>query len=257
VTLKFNEKVHRYWYQGRPIPGVTTLIQGGLPAPALIRWAAKSVAEWVVDHDAEVEQLRGMGRNSAVAAIKEVPWTARDRAGIRGTDVHNLAEKLVHGQEVEVPDHLYDHVQSCVQFLDRWQPEPIVVEKPLAHPAHNWAGKPDLIAKMPNGENWLLDWKTADSGIFVETSLQLAAYSHAAFWAPDEDTESPMPEIARCAAVHITSGGYSVVPVKADDEAYAAFRHVAWVAQAAKRMKDESWVGTPIEFDELGEVAAA
>jgi hypothetical protein len=50
VTLKFSEKAHRYWCDGKPIPGVTTLIKGGLPAPALVYWSARSVAEYVADN---------------------------------------------------------------------------------------------------------------------------------------------------------------------------------------------------------------
>ena len=257
MSLIFNEKAHKYRLDGRPIPGVTTLIGGGLPKPALTYWSAQTVAEYVADHDAEIEQLRGMGRGPMVAALKEVPWQKRDKAAIRGTDVHDLAERLVAGEEVDVPEHLTGHVESCVRFLDEWQPTPLVVERPLAHRAHWWAGKPDLIARMPNGEVWLWDYKTADSGVFPETALQLAAYSHAEFYVDEDGNEQPLPHIDRCAAVHLRADGYSVIPVKADDDAYKTFRHIAFVANAAKRMKDEAWVGQPIDPPTITETSAA
>ena len=250
MTLKFSDAAHRYWLDGKPIPGVTTLIKGGLPAPALIYWSARAVAEYVADNDDKVEALRGMGRSSMVAALKEVPWTARDTAGVKGTEVHNLAEQLVAGVEVDVPEHLTGHVESCVRFLDEWQPKPLVVEKPVAHRAHWWAGRLDLIAELPNGRICLLDWKTAASGVWPETAFQLAAYSHAEFYAPDPDTEEPLPPVDFCAAVHLRDDGYAVIPVKADDQVYKEFRHLAFVASAAKRAKgsrtEAGYVGEPI-----------
>lgn len=236
--IKFSEAAHRYWLDGKPVQGVTTLIKGGLPAPQLTYWAARTVAEYVADNPTEVDQLRNMGRSPMVAALKETPWAVRDEAGRRGTEIHRLAEQLVHGKEVEVPDEIAGHVESCVRFLDEWQPQPLIVERPVAHRAHWWAGMPDLIAKMPDGQVWLLDYKSSRSGVFAETAFQLAAYSHAEFWQDEVGNEQPMPQIDVCAAVHIRSDGYSVIPVKADDSVYAEFRHIAFVTQTAKRMKD-------------------
>lgn len=244
MTLKFSPGNHQYWLDGKRVPGVTTLIKGGLPAPALTYWAARTVAEYVADHEAEIEQLRNMGRGPMVAALKETPWSARDKAGVKGTEVHALAEQLVAGNEVEVPDHLVGHVESCVRFLDEWRPTPLVVEKSVAHRTHWWAGRPDLIAQMPDGRIALLDWKTAASGIFAETAFQLAAYRHAEFYAPEPETEEPLPPIDWCAAVHLRADGYSVIPVKADTETYKQFRHIAFVATVAKTAKE--LIGEPL-----------
>lgn len=246
MTLKFSDHQHRYWLDGRPIPGVTTLIKGGLPAPALMYWSARTVAEYVADHDADVQQLRGMGRGPMVAALKEVPWQRRNSAAVRGTDVHTLAERLVAGEQVDVPDHLAGHVEACVRFLDEWQPKPLVTEVAVAHRTHWWAGRLDLIAEMPDGRNALLDWKTAASGIWPETAFQLAAYCHAEFYAPEPDAETPLPQIDWCAAVHLRAEGYDVIPVRADDEVYKQFRHIAYVATAAKAAKAHIGEALPI-----------
>lgn len=238
MSLRFNANTHRYWLDGKPVPGVTSLIKGGLPAPALTYWAARTVAEYVADNDDQVEALRGMGRNSMVAALKEVPWTQRDTAAVRGTDVHALAEKLVHGIEVDVPEHLAGHVEACVAFLDDWKVEPLIVECSVAHREHWWAGRPDLIGRLPDGRIVLFDYKTA-KGIYAETAYQLAAYAHAQFWVPDDaiEDEQPLPEIDACAAVHLRADGYDVIPVVAGDEVYTQFRHIAAVARFAKDAK--------------------
>lgn len=251
MSLEFYEKSHRYKLDGKWIPGVTTLIKGGLPAPALMYWSAKSVAEWVADNEADVDALRRMGRGPMVQALKEVPWQKRDTAAVRGTDVHDLAEKLIHGAEVDVPEHLAPYVEACVAFMDEWKPTPLVVERPLAHRAHWWAGKPDLFASLPDGRVILYDYKTTASGIWPETAFQLAAYSHAEFYVDEQGVEQPIPQVDLCAAVWLQPHEYKVIPVRADDDVYREFRHLAFVADAAKRAKGDrdtrGYVGLPLD----------
>jgi len=251
MSLVFYEKSHRYKLDGKWVPGVTTLIKGGLPAPALMYWSARAVAEWVADNEAGVEQLRTMGRGPMVQALKETPWQKRDEAGAKGTDVHALAEQIVHGVEVEVPEHLEGYVQSCVSFMDQWQPSPLVVERPLANRTHWWAGKPDIFASLPDDRIILFDYKTSASGIWPETAFQLSAYSHAEFFVADDGTEQPIPAVDLCAAVWLRPDGYDVIPVKADDETYKEFRHIAFVSKAAARAKGDQrtpgYVGAPLE----------
>lgn len=249
--LKFYPASHRYKLDGAWVPGVTTLINGGLPKDALKYWSARTVAEWVADHPDLADQMRAMGgRSPMVNFLKEIPFQKRDTAAVRGTDVHSLAEKLVHGEEVEVPEHLAGYVDSAVAFLDEWKPTPLIVERPVAHRAHWWAGTPDLFASLPDGRVILYDYKTSDSGIWPETAFQLSAYSHAEFFQAVDGTEHPIPPVDFCAAVWLRPDGYDVIPLKADDEVYKEFRHIAFVADAAKRAKGNKttpgYVGEPL-----------
>lgn len=264
-SLRFNEASHRYWLDGKPIPGVTTLIKGGLPAPSLTYWAARTVAEYVADHDAEVEALRGMGRASMVAALKETPWTDRDRAGVRGTEVHALAEKLVAGETVDVPEHLAGHVDSYVDFLDTIQPQPVLVEACVLHRKNWYAGRLDLIADLPEhiaaqcpqlGPRPLLDVKTA-TGIYPETAFQLAAYRFAEAYIDSDGSEQPMTDlgITGAAAVHVRADGWDLVPVRADEYVYRRFLHIAFVSRCTKEMKE--YVAPPLERPSMTEKAGA
>lgn len=259
--LVFYEKSHRYRLDGQWVPGVTTLIKDGLPNKALMYWSARTVAEYVADNPEGVDALRSLGRNGMVAALKETPWQKRDDAAVRGTDVHALAERIVHGEEVEVPEHLAGYVQSCVDFFDTWRPTPLVVERPLAHRAHWWAGTGDLFASLPDGRVALFDHKTSASGIWPEAAFQLAAYSHAEFYVDEDGTEKPIPQVDFCAAVHLRPDGYEVVPVKADDQTYKEFRHLAYVAQAAKRAKgsktEQGYIGEALEAPQWKDDTAA
>lgn len=235
TTLKFNEKQHRYWLDGRAIPGVTTLIGKGLPKPALPYWAAKVVAEYVTDNPADVEQLRSMGREPMVAALKAVPWESRDQAAIRGTAVHALAEKLIHGEQVEVPEHLDAHVAGYVAFLDAFGVEPLLTERQVASRTHWYAGTFDAIVRI-GGETLLLDWKTS-KGVYGETALQTAAYAHADFYVTADGDEEPLPHIDGLGVVHVTEAGSSLYRFTEPEAAWKDFRHVAWVANSVDRTK--------------------
>lgn len=242
MSLQFNDRAHRYWLDGRPIPGVTTLIGKGLPKPALPYWAAKSVAEYVADNPDGVEAFRSTGRGPMVAALKEIPWQKRDEAAVRGTDIHALAEKIIHGESVEVPDHLTAHVEGYVHFIDTFGVEPIVTEVPVAHRQHWYAGKPDAIARI-NGETWLLDWKTSN-GVYGETALQTAAYARAQFYDTGDGVENPLPEIERIGVVHVTANGSNLYDLGDIDKAHRLFLHVAWVAKQTDYIK--GLIGEPM-----------
>ena len=228
MTLKFSPKAHRYWLDGKPIPGVTSLISKGMPKPALPPWAARTVAEYVVDNPEIVDNLRSLGRGPAVAALKAIPWQARDEAAVRGTDVHKLAEELIHGREVDVPEHLLAHVEGYARWLDAFHVEPILTERPVASRQFWYAGTFDAIVTIGD-TRWLLDWKTS-KGVYGETALQTAAYAGAEFYAADDGSEQPIPEVDRIGVVHITEAGTQLRPFRDREAAWKDWRHVSWVA---------------------------
>lgn len=251
MTLKFSPANHRYHLDGRPVPGVTTLLGKGLPKPALPYWAAKSVAEFVADNPEGVEAFRATGRGPMVAALKGVPWQKRDEAAVRGTDVHKLAEEIIHGREVDVPEHLLAHVEGYVRWLDAFQVEALDTECAVANRAVWYAGTFDAIVRFGAGP-WagmtvLADWKTS-SGVYGETGLQTAAYARGEFMAPAAGIEDPLPEIDATGVLHITDHGSQFYPLAHNpeqiDEAFKVFRHVAYVANKTDWIK--GLIGDPM-----------
>lgn len=236
--LVFYPKSHRYKLDGAWVPGVTTLIGKGLPKPAIPYWAARTVAEWVADNPDLTEDLKRLGgRGPVVAFLKEIPWQKRDDAAIRGTDVHALAEQLVHGEQVDVPEHLAAHVQGYVDWLDKAQPEPLFTECAVGSRTWQYAGTFDLIARI-DGRVGLWDVKTS-SGVYGEMALQLAAYAHADFLVNADGQEEPLPEIEEIGVLHVTEYGTTVhrAPDGVLQQAWKDFLHVAWVGKATDRIK--------------------
>src|SRR5262245_43231013 len=76
------------------VPGATTIIDQGIPKPALINWAATATAEYAVDNWADLTPL---GPSERLKTLNKSRYAARDAAANRGTQVHALAERLVHG----------------------------------------------------------------------------------------------------------------------------------------------------------------
>ena len=251
MSLKYSDKAHRYWLDGKPVPGVTTILGKGIPKPALPYWSARVVAEYVADNPESVEALRAAGRDPMIAALKGQPWVKRDEAAVRGTDVHALAETVVHGGEAEVPEHLLAHVEGYVAWLDEFDVRPILTEKSVASRAHRYAGRFDFIGTIGalGDETWLLDWKTS-KGVYGETALQTAAYASAELYVEDgaPDVEIALPRVDRIGVVHVTEHGSTLHDLGTPE---AAFPHFL----AAKAVADglafrESIVSAPITLPE-------
>ena len=255
MTLTFNPRNHAYRLDGKPVKGVTTLLDKGLPKPAIPRWAAKMVAEWVADNPDLTDELKRMGgRGPAVAFLKNIPWQTRDEAAIRGTDVHALAEKLVHGEEVQVPEHLAGRVEGYVAWLDAFGFRPLVTERPVASRQWQYAGKPDAIGTFEQGplagKTCLLDWKTS-RGVYGETALQTAAYARADFYLHEDGEEEPLPAIEATGVVHIQEGLSELYVLASDpaeiDEAFRVFTHIAYVARRTDWIKNR--ITAPVELE--------
>jgi hypothetical protein len=256
TTLKFSAAAHRYWLDGRPIPGVTGLLGKGLPKPAIPYWAAKSVAEYVIANPQAVDTLREMGDGPAIAALKQVPWQQRDEAAVRGTDVHALADRVIHGHDVDVPDHLIDHVTGYARWLDEFDVVAIATERPVASRKWWYAGTFDGIVRMDRGP-WAgrtvgLDIKTS-KGVYGETALQIAAYMRAEFFVDVDNNEQPLPDVDCTAVVHVTDAGSVMYPLAHDrdeiDAQFTLFNHIAYVAKRTDDIK--AYVGRPMHIEEV------
>lgn len=250
--LTFYPASHRYKLDGQWVQGVTTILGNAIPKPALPKWAAKSVAEFVATRREDVERLYAMGEGPMVAALKEVPYQDRDSAAKRGTEVHDLAERYINGESVDVPAELVGHVESCAAFIEDWNIQPVLVEAVVGSRQHHYAGKLDLVANSSHAPTAIYDYKTSRSGIYFETAFQLAAYAFAEFHGENGD-EQPMKDlgIAEAFGVHIRADGYDVLPLEFGPAVFAEFAHLAQSARIIKaatgdwRQKGTGYVGLP------------
>lgn len=260
IERKANGRNH--WYVdldagGERVSGVTTLVGGGLPKPALLNWAGDATAEYAIDN---WETLGGLSTSERLKKLKGGRYEKRDAASNRGTQVHKLAERLMADERVTVPDELVGYVQSCVRFLDDFQLRPLYVEAVVYSESRRHVGTTDLIGDvllpdMPEYDyiprdadgfsRGLFDWKTSRSGIFGDVAMQLAPYRFSEFLIePDTGDVVEMPEVAFCAGIHLRPDGYSFVPLLCGQEQYRDFLYIKEVARITESLRD--LVGEPI-----------
>ena len=233
--LTFYEASHRYKLDGEWVPGVTTIL-GVLDKPALSKWAASTVAEYVADNPEGIQALRTMGRGPMVATLKGIPWQRRDDAATRGTDFHRYAEQIMHGETVEVPKPIVPLVESALRFMDEYEIEPLLNESPVGSREHRYAGTLDILADSRIGRA-VFDWKSGKK-IYPRFALQLAAYGHAEF-ALVHGAEVPIPECEAAYGVHIREDGYDVVPLTYGPDVFREFLVVRQAYDINKRVEGD------------------
>jgi hypothetical protein len=219
---------HVYFLDGEPADGVTWILDQGVPKPALVGWAANVVADYVKEY---WEELAEMKRSERDNVLRRVRFQSKDAAARRGTEVHDYAQRLAAGEEVQVPEPLLGHVDSYLAFTREWQVDELQVEAWVGNRTYRYMGTLDLIAGLADGLVWLLDFKTNAKGPYPESALQLAAYRHAEFIiGADRTTEKPMPKVDRCGVVWLRADGYDLVPVEAGADTFRTFLYAQQVA---------------------------
>lgn len=251
ITRRNYGRGHGYTIDGQKVPGVTSIL-GVLGKPALINWAAETTAGYAVDH---WEDLADQPPSKRLAQLMKARYQDLDQAANRGTEVHNLAERHMRGEEIEIPDELDGHVAAYEQFVEDWQPQAIGIELVIANRSIGYCGTTDLVARLGDGQVWLTDWKTSRSGIFPETAMQLAAYLHAEVYLDQDGAEQPMANLGvqRVGAIHLRADGYSFYPIdqQALNDAWLFFRHAAWMHRQMDDGKNgkqlpQDWIGTSL-----------
>jgi hypothetical protein len=219
---------HSYLLDGERADGVTWVLSNGIPKRALIGWAANTTAAYAVDRWSELSELKPSER---LRALEKARFADTDAALVRGTNVHKLAQRLAAGEEVAVPEPLVGHVDAYLAFVHDWQPQEILVETVVANRQYRYMGTLDLIARLADGQTWIVDWKTAASGIWPESALQLSAYAACDFYLDDQGAEQPMPKIEQAGCVWLRADGYDLVPVDAGPDTYRIFLYAQQVAR--------------------------
>lgn len=261
MRIEKKARGRNHWYvdldTGSKVDGVTTITSNGLPKPALLNWAGDATAEYAVDHWDELAKLPTSER---LKRIKGGRYEKRDAAAAKGSTIHKLAERLIAGERVTIPDGLEGYVQSCVRFLDEFDLRAVHVEAVVYSETHRHVGTLDLIADVllpdmpeydhvPRGEDGysrgLFDWKTGKSGIFGDVALQLAPYRWSEWLILPDGEVIEMPAVDFCAGIHLRQDGYTVVPLETGEDVYRDFLYVREVARIVDGLRD--LVGDPIE----------
>ena len=269
-TRKNHGNSHSYYLDGMKVPGVTSII-GVLDKPALVNWAATSVAEHAINN---WERLSGMTLVNRYEELKQAHRLKNKEAIVRGKRIHALAERISVGEAVDPQDaSLVAAARAYADLLDAWELEPVMLEASVLNRDYLYAGTLDGVFTSPRLGTIIADTKTGKRA-FSEVALQLAAYRNADVYLeerprtgprggklPSDWVERPMPSVDGAVVIHIereTDDSPAVAhlqPVQAGPDIFEQFLYLrevfaGWVERTGyDHRKSESYnppVGAPL-----------
>lgn len=186
VTLEkdlfFDEKRHRYYYKGEPVPGVTTVISSQSPQVWMKPWVAKMICNFLEEHLAPGVALTIQEKNELITAARG----AADRVSKEAADVGSMAHawieghiklKLGQGEAIDLPDD--PRAVNAINAFLAWESANSVKylgsEMRLYSFKRRVAGTLDVLAEV-NGKVAVIDNKTAN-GIYSEHFIQTTGYA--------------------------------------------------------------------------------
>src|SRR3990167_4318640 len=207
---------------------VTTIINGGIPKPALIYWSANQVAEFVRDNYERGAGLAATDRDAAYDLLKRAPWRKKEKAADIGSLVHEWIEAdRLEKPMPKVPEQVEPYLVSFRRFVEDFSPEYEAAEASVFNRKERYAGTLDAVVSLQlplttERQRFVLDAKSG-KGVYPEVGLQLAAYRHAEFIGAPDGSEQPMPETVGALALHLTPEGYRLIEVDSGDAVFASF----------------------------------
>lgn len=189
--LKFNAKTHRYWMNGKPIKGVSSIKDAYPKGDGLTNWKIKQGIEqalpmyksWFASHGFDAVPSTSKFQEIIDELMIEVK---KEKKTQKAADIGTLLHEYAYCKENHLPfdnELVNQHpdkekVQNAIANFETWHQtsKDIVVksEQIVGSWTHWFAGTFDRLVSR-NGLMVLSDFKTSKS-ISVEMKLQLAAY---------------------------------------------------------------------------------
>lgn len=152
------EPNRHYKVNGVRVPSVTEVL-GVLHKPALLWWSMKTGVDGMLrlysEHNVPFYEMDSV--DTVVELLKAHRLTCnhvRDKAGNRGTSVHNAFERYcLTGHKPnpdEFPEEERGYVEGLLKFIEAVNPEPEKTELMVGSAVHGYAGRFDLLATTEN-----------------------------------------------------------------------------------------------------------
>jgi len=219
---------HQYTFDGKVYPGVTSILKVLDKSDALMAWASRQTAEAALEQLDNLAGLRDtVGPDGVIRALTSRSSWKRDEAAQLGTDVHYLAEQVIHGRDVgDLADRgeaTIGRVKAYVDWLSTCGWKMRLAESMIVHPLAGYGGTFDLLAYDADGRTVLADLKTGRN-VYRESVLQMAAYGMAVLVQPNGSQITwPMTEVDRYVILHVTMDGVREIEVPVGQAEQAAF----------------------------------
>lgn len=248
-------KPARGWYTcpetGTKLRRVTTILERGVPKPALPYWAANITAETAMENLPRLVRAsrRPADAQEAYDWLRRAHTRKKDERADIGSAVHRIIE--AHVLDEPLPAELLDdpemrpYLANFLRFVEEYEVTFKASEMVVGSYTHGYAGTLDYILQSPHiydGRPCLGDTKTGGEldatlsdgtvkGVYPEAGLQMSAYRHAEVCWLRDGTRLPMPETHDVGIVlHLRPEGYRVYPAACGPEVFAKFLNAMQVA---------------------------
>jgi hypothetical protein len=270
TTLRFRHGNHTYFDGKRWLPSVTGICGKVEDKGGLLIWHADETAKCAIEEAAELSRLRRLEDDDAAFEwLRKAPDRKRDKATVSGSDLHDVADRMLSGQDV--PEYLHPDVKTMAEhvlaFMRDFRVTVLHSEVRLAHRTMGYCGTTDQLGIVPQYGDVpvTIDWKTSSSMYekpkfsHGKNAMQLAPYSRAEFMFWDDKTEADMIEVNQDVGliVMIRPEGYKVYDydlVRAWPQFIRAFDNYHWwrntdeLAHGPVRPKGTALVTTAEDF---------
>lgn len=184
----------------------------------LTSWAATEAAVYAVDHQ---DKWLKLDRDDAVKVIAGASNRTRDKAGARGTKIHEHLEGIANGVD---PDSVVDHdvapwVDAMKAVISEVNPTWVLTEAVAISRTHGVAGTLDAVWEI-DGKLYLVDFKTRGAGkvgaAYDDEGIQLGLYDLADYIIIERDGKAvrvPPPALDGGLIITIAPEGYRLFPV--------------------------------------------
>ena len=177
VELLYHDALHRYYYEGKPVPGVTTITNN--IAKNLTQWAADQACFYMLEHLKPGVVLDALSIQELLNGARLAHKKTLEKAGNIGHIVHAFAEGWIKGFNPKLPDDPKAQ-NGALAFLDWVKAHGVRFresEKKVFSRKHRYAGTLDAESYFED-RRAIGDFKTS-KGLWPEFRLQTAAYQYA------------------------------------------------------------------------------
>jgi hypothetical protein len=262
----FRVKVGRYgdrhYYDPLPACDIAPACEDVWPSVTTIKRAAGKDWSWTsleraADYLARrAKELDGLNAAEIHTRLLEVNKAGLNRAGNRGSSIHQLIEARAAGKTLLADEMVAEakaYIPAVDAFLDDCQPEWLLSEVVIMNRAVGYGGTGDA-GIVIDGQRYFVDWKTRRSAdkhnAYDEECWQVAAYMRGEYMIVDRDgqaTRERVPEFDGGLIVSLAPEGYRLYPIYVD-QAWETFQELA----AFARGKGRTFRGKPMSVPKRG-----
>ena len=233
--MTFDEFKHSYYFEGKKIPSVTTILSI-INKPALIAWAANMAADSFKEAMKAGVAYDELQINEIYTNAKAAHRKKKTDAGDVGTFIHKYIEDYIKGKNPPPP--VNDQLRESTEQFLKWQKDHEVKflssEQVVYSKQHQYCGTLDFICRYED-KLILGDAKTSNSGPYPEWWLQTAAYRHA------REEEFPKEKYQGQAIIRIgKDGSFSFDEKNNYEQDFAGFLFAKGLYETIKEMEDRA-----------------